>query len=383
MLALGCLALSGCGSDKAAPPPAKPIAVKVSLPVVKQVTDYEEFVGRTEARKIVEVRARVTGYLDTLCFQDGAFVEKDKVLFEIDPRPFEAERDRADAAIAQSKSRQRTLEYNFQRAGALLPGRAMSREDFDKVAGDLDEAKAMLTAAEAARRTAEINLGFTKVKAPISGLVSRRYKDEGNLVKADETLLTTIVALDPIYAYFDVDERTLLLKDDQKRTLLQALRALPQSGEASKVRVEMGLCDCEDFPYAGEVDFVDNKVDAGTGTLKLRAVFANPHHALTPGLFARVRIQVGSPHKAFLVSDRALGTDQGLKFLFVINAKNEVEYRSVTPGAMHHGLREIKKGLAAGERVLVSGLQRVRPGQVIEPQVVTMPATATVVAREQ
>jgi RND family efflux transporter MFP subunit len=367
LLGLGSAFAAGCAQNQAAPPPAKPVTVKVSVPVVKEVTDYEEFVGRTEACKMVEIRARVTGYLNNLGFRDGALVEKGKVLFKIDPRPFQADLDKAEAAIAQNDSRRRTLEYNFQRAADLLPGRAMSREDFDKVAGDLDEAKANLNAAVAARDRAKINLEWTKVLAPVSGLVSRRFVDEGNLVKADDTLLTTIVCLDPMYAYFDVDEATIL-----------KIQRLTHSGQIASVRdtrlpVSMGLADEEGFPHKGEVDFVDNRLNGGTGTLQMRGVFPNASKLLTPNLFVRVRLQVGKPHQAILMTDRALGTDQGLKFLYVVNAKNEVEYRSVQTGAVQDELREMQKGLAAGERVVVSGLQRVRPGLVVEPEVVAMP----------
>jgi RND family efflux transporter MFP subunit len=369
LLALAAAALSGCGPGQSKGPPPKTPEVLVSTPVTEEITDYEDFTGRLESPAAVEIRARVTGYLEEVKFEEkvGVNVKKGDVLFLIDPRSYKAELDRAEANLLQAKVRLQRLEYDFQRASDLIARKAIAREEYDKISGDRSEAEAAVKVAEATVTTARVGYGYTKVTAPMSGRIGRRLVDPGNLVKADETILATIVSLDPLYAYFDVDERTVL-----------RLRRLIRSGTVKSARevevpVKMELADEEGFPRTGRIDFADNKVDPGTGTLRVRAVFPNPQELLSPGLFVRVRVRIGVPHKALLIAERALGTDQGQKFVYVVNDKGEVAYRAVKVGSLHQGRRVIDSGLAPGEKVIVSGLQRVRQGTKVQPRVVPMP----------
>ena len=287
-------------------------------------------------------------------------------MFEIDPRPYKAELARTEGNIVQSEGRLRRLEAEHQRAASLLPKGNISREDFDRIAGDRTEALGALAVAKANRDMAQLNVGFTQVRAPLSGRISRRYIDPGNLVKADETPLTTIVSLDPIYAYFDADERTTL----RLQRLVRA-KKIKWSLNAG-VPVMLGLADEEGFSRPGTITFADNRLDPDTGTWRLRGQFANPDFALSPGLFVRLRAPIGEPYRATLVSEQALGTDQGQKFVYVVNDKNRVEYRRVKVGALHGSLRVIAENLKPKEQVVVSGLQRVRPDMEVSPKVVEM-----------
>lgn len=355
-----CAALLGCRRAHTGGNGAHTPEVLVSQPLVKEVTDYEEFTGRLEPAASVEVRARVTGYLDKVLFKEGAQVREGDPLFEIDPRTYEAELKRAEAALLQAESRLKRLQSEHQRAVTLLASRSIRQEDLDKLTNDRDDAEVAARLAEAARDLARLNRSFTRVVAPISGRVSRQLIDVGNLVKADETSLTTIIAVDPIYVYFDQDERTVL------RVRRMALARKVNSPQETPVPVRMGLADEEGFPHEGRLNFVDTRLDSATGTLRLRAVFANRDGLLSPGLFARVRAPIGEPHPAVLISDRALGTDQGQKFVYVVNGQNEVEFRRVKAGAIQEGLRAIDEGLNPGDRVILSGPEYVRPGMRVE-----------------
>jgi RND family efflux transporter MFP subunit len=369
LMVVCCPAVIGCGSSQAQPgllqPP--PPEVLVSLPVTREVTDYVDFPGRIEAVNSVEVRARVTGYLEKVNFKEGEEVHQGDVLFEIDPRPYQADFDRAEANFVQAQAHLSRLETDYQRALELLPGRRISREEFDRIAGDRREGSAAVGVAKANRDLSNLNLSFTKVRAPLTGRISRRYIDPGNLVKADDTPLTTIVSLDPIYAYFDADERTTLRLQRLIRT--QKIKWSPADG----LPVQLGLADEEGFSKHGRINFADNRVDADTGTWRLRGIFANADHCLSPGLFVRMRAPVGEPYRATLVSEQALSTDQGQKFVYVVNDQNKVEYRRIKVGALHNGLRVITENLAPSERVVVSGLQRVGPGVEVTSKVVEMP----------
>lgn len=373
LLLLASPAILGCGPSPAqsgSPPPPPPPEVLVSQPVTRQVRDYVDFPGRMEAVNSIEIRARVTGYLDKVYFQEGADIQQGALLFEIDPRPYKADLARAEGTVLQSEGRLKRLEADYQRAADLLPRHAIGREDFDRIAGDRTEAAGALAVAKAGRDMAELNLSFTKVRAPLSGRISRRYIDPGNLVKADETALTTIVSLDPIYAYFDLDERTTL----QLQRLIR--QGKMQWSAGASLEVLLGLADEDGFPRKGTINFADNRVDPDTGTWRLRGLFANPDQSLAPGLFVRIRLPIGNPYSATLVSEEALGTDQGQKFLYVVTDKNTVEYRRVRVGRLHEGLRVITEGLGPGEKVVVGGLQRVRPGVEVSPKVVEMPVVS-------
>jgi RND family efflux transporter MFP subunit len=367
-----CAALAGC--QPAAPTavaPPKPPEVIVSLPVVRPVTDFEDFTGRVEAKASIQVRARVTGYLDRVLFKEGTEVKQGDPLFEIDPRSYQAELDRAEANVLQSQARLKRCQRDFKRASELLPQNAISQDDFDRVSGDRDEAEAAVKLAQASRDLAALNLSFTRVTAPLTGRISRQLIDPGNMVKADETVLTTIVSMDPIYAYFDQDERTLL----RIRRLVRA--GVLKTIQESSVPVLLGLVDEEGFPHEGRIDFADNRVDPMTGTLRLRGVFANPQRLLSPGLFVRIRLPIGQPHPSVLIAEQALGTDQGQSFVYVVNHKNEVVYRRVNVGPLDGGLRVVEDGLAKDEPVIVNGLQRVRTGMKVIPRAQDAPGQAS------
>jgi RND family efflux transporter MFP subunit len=384
---LSCAAIAGCGKSqaqsaagKAEPPPPE---VDVSEAVTRTVTDYEYFPGRLVAIKSVDVRARVTGYLDDVTFQEGADVRQGKVLFRIDPRPYEAERDRAEGSVMQSQGRLKRLEEDYERARGLHAKGNLSKEEMARVTGDLTEAKGSLKINEAALELARLDLEFTSVKAPISGRISNRAIDPGNLVKADDTLLTTIVSLDPIYATFDMDERSLL----RLQTLIREGKIRWSLKEDQGLSVQLGLSNEEGFPHAGKINFADNRVDADTGTWRLRGRFDNPdlspdtspdhvpEYALSPGLFVRVRLPMGNPYRAVLVAEAALGTDQGQKFLYVVDEAGNTERRDIKVGQLDKGLRVVSHGLAEGERVVVNGLQRVRNGIKVAASDVPMPGT--------
>jgi RND family efflux transporter MFP subunit len=408
-LALGVAAI-GCGGKSGNGPDQKPLKVNVSAPVVQSVTDYEIFSGRTEAIESTDVRARVSGYLEKIRFNDGDFVKAGDVLFEIDSRPYDAALAKAKASVEQAKASIRQgestvardesmlmyLSTEYERNRTLSRTRSVSETERDKSQSDVratsaslkaskasvELAKANLRAAEAEERTAQLNVDFTKVLAPISGVVSRRFVDRGTLVTADQMVLTNIARTDKVYAYFDVDERSWL--DLRRRLLNQGQIA---SLQKAVLPVWVGLANDPGYSYEGVIDFADNRLDPSTGTMRLRGTFENGDLFFQPGMFVRVRLPVGRPHEAFLIADQAIGNDQGRQFVYVVDDKNEVIYRRVETGARHNGLREIKppreggdsgdpgkaEGLRKGDRIILNGLQRLRPGMQVEPTVVPMP----------
>jgi RND family efflux transporter MFP subunit len=335
------------------------------------VTDYADFTGRTAAVDSVEVRARVWGYLDKVNFKEGALVKEGDVLFEIDPRTYQAALVQAEGNLESIQARVRRLSADLSRAQRLVTQLVINREEYDKIAGDHGEAAASLAAARGAVQQAKLDLEYTKVLAPVSGRVSRYVVTVGNLIQSGQngggTLLTTLVSVDPMYAYFDVDEHTVL----RVRQLIREGKA--RSARDSEVPVFLGLANEAGFPHRGTINFVDNQINPKTGTLRLRGVFPNKDESLSPGLFSRVRVPIGYPHQALLVSDRALDTDQGQKIVYAVDGDNKVVARPVRLGALHDGLREITEGLKPGERVIVNGLQQVRPGIIVEPKLVDMP----------
>ncbi|HEV3118628.1 MAG TPA: efflux RND transporter periplasmic adaptor subunit [Gemmataceae bacterium] len=358
-----CLLYAGCERGETPPPFAmqQTPEVVVSQPVTREVTDYEDFPGRVEAMNAVDVRARVTGYLQNMHFKEGTEVKKGDLLFEIDPRPYQTELARSEGNVTQSEGHLRRLEADYQRALTLYPKGAMGREDFDRIGGDRVEAAGALAVAKAARDMARLNVDWTQVHAPISGRISRRNIDPGNMVKADETSLTTIVSLDPIHAYFDLDERTTLrlqrvIRD--KKIAWSTDVALP---------VLLGLADEDGFPKSGVINFADNRVDPDTGTWRLRAIFKNSEYTLSPGMFVRIRLPIGTAHKAILISEQAISSDQGRKYVSVVGKDQKIENRSIKIGRLHDGLRVITEGLNTDERIVVSGLQRIRPGMEVQP----------------
>ncbi len=373
LAACACGALvAGC-DEAGVKPPATPVPeVVVEQPTTKVVTDYEDFTGYTDAVYTVEIRARVTGYLDKVLFKDGDEVPEGKLLFEIDPRPYQAEFDRAQSSVTQAEAHLARLENDHRRAVALESRNAIGREEYDKIVGDYNEAVAAVGTAKAVRDTAKLNLEFTKVTAPIAGQISERRVVAGNLVKADDTLLTTIVSVDPMYFYFDIDETTLL----KLRKLLREGSMTSYREPGTERYVNLELANEEGFPRRGKINFADNRVTQNTGTLRVRGEISNPKstnankregaRTLSPGMFVRVRLPIGEPHEAIEVPERAVGTDQGNKYLFVLNTKKqEVEKRNVEVGMLDDERRVITKGLGKDEVFVVEGLQRIRNGSKV------------------
>lgn len=360
----------GCHNE---PPPlasTPPPGVSVAPPIEREVIDYNEYTGRVSAVEEVEVRARVRGYLVKVNFTEGAEVKQGDVLFEIDPRPFQTELDAAKGQVAQWEAKLARAEADRTRYERLLPKGAASQKDLDQAVADGGEARAAIQSARAAVERAALDLEFAKVTAPISGRVGRANVTKGNLVNAsgaETTLLTTIVSMNPIYVYFDIDERALLQYQEARRAQAGGSDGSRNVKEA-KIPVFLGLANETGFPYEGVLDFANNKVDPQTGTIRVRGVFANAKGILTPGLFARIRIPVGDKYQAVLVPDRAIGTDQGQKYVLVVNEKNVVEYRAVKLGRLFDNLRAIQEGVKPGELVIVNGIQRARPGLTVTPQ---------------
>ncbi|MGN6807134.1 MAG: efflux RND transporter periplasmic adaptor subunit [Trinickia sp.] len=346
-----------------APAQAAPMAPEVDVAAVvdKTVTDWQEYSGRLEAVDKVEVRPLVSGTIVSVNFKDGSLVKKGDVLFVIDPRPYAAEVDRAQAQLAAAKARNGYAQSDWQRAQRLIEDNAIARRDFDEKKNAAVEAAANVQAAEAALETARINLGYTKIVAPVSGRVSRAEVTLGNVVSVGSGTppLTTLVSVSPIYASFDVDEQTYLKYIGRART-------------GTSVPVELGLADEAGYSRKGVVASVDNRLDTASSTIRVRARFDNPDGTLVPGLYARIKVGGGAPHRALLVDEAAIGTDQDKKFVLAVDAKGQVSYRPVSLGALHGNLRVITAGLASGDRIVVHGVQRVRPGATVRPHVVAM-----------
>ena len=357
--------MTGCGEATVAPmAQMTPPEVDVCMPLYEEITDHDDFTGYTEAVKTIDIRARVTGYLKTVHFKHGAEVEQGDPLFEIDPPYYEAEHARAEGVLAQTEARVKRLKLDYARAERNHPTKVITDAEYDQVSGDLAEAEANVKTAKAALKIASVNLGYCTIKAPIAGRLSRPNIDPGNLVRADDTMLTRIVAQDPMWVYFDVDERTML-----------RLRRLVQSGATeaigdAKLPVFIGLADETGYPHQGTLNFEDNRLDPNTGTLRVRGVFENRDRFLTPGLFVRVRLPIGRPYQALLIPEQAVGTDQGQKFVYVVDNKDEVSYRRVNVGKLREGMRVITEGISPGERIVVTGVQRVRPGIKVEAKLI-------------
>lgn len=343
------------------PAPAKAREVRVARPVLAKVTDHEDCTGRLDASSRVDLRARVTGYLTKSLVKEGAEVKQGDVLFEIDPRPYRAEVDRAEAALALATARLKLAEATQKRTAALAAQKAATQEELDKAESQRIEAEAALRVAKASSEIARINLDYTTVRAPFAGQIGRRLVDPGNLVAADKTILAALVRVEPIHLNFEVDERTLL-------------RLRKAENKDKKMEVHVGLGDEEGFPHRGTVDFEDVRVNAETGTIQLRAILPNPAKSLKPGMFARVRLALGEPHDALLVSPRAIRTEEGERFVFVLNDKDEIVKRRVVLGPQHDGMRAIREGIKAEDRVVIDRAEELRPGQAVRPCVEEMPA---------
>jgi len=363
---------AGCGGGakvSVLPPPE----VSVSQPVEEPVQETLEFTGRISAVDSVEVRARVTGYITKVAFTDGALVKAGDLLFEIDPREYQAAALRAEGEVARLRAQLARTESEVARNQTLRPSGAASARELERAVAEKGAAEGELKAKLAQLELARLDVEFTQVTAPIAGRVSRAEVTVGNLVVVGASagpLLTTIVSLDPIYVNFDADERALVRV--QKTTIARDGTATPENVRAANLPVLVALADENDFPHRGTIDFVDNQIDPSTGTIHVRAVLPNPNRLLSPGLFARVRVPVGETRPGVLVTDRAIATDQDRKYVLVVNEQNVVEYRPVKLGAIHGGLRAVDEGLAPNEWVIVNGIQRVRPGVTVTPQKVSM-----------
>mgnify|MGYP005811221427 CR=1 FL=1 len=360
------------GGDAAqAATPVVPPAPQVSVATVleRQVTDFQEFTGRIEAVERVELRPRVSGYIESVAFREGTEVKKGDVLFVIDPRPYEAALKRAVAELERAESAARQAHTERDRAVKLLALRALSQEEFDARSAGSEKAGADVQAAQAAVEAAQLDLGFTRVRAPISGMVGKAEITAGNFVNSGDTLLTRLVSVDPVYVRFEGDEAAYLKQAQYQRT--QAQRH-DKAAQARGAPVFVGLANESDYPHQGELVFTDNELDTATGTIRARARLSNRDRLFTPGLFARVKLGEGASHPAVLIEDNAVGTDQTRRFVYVVKADNTLEYREVDLGPLYEGLRVIDGGLAPGERIVVNGLQRVRPGATISPESVAM-----------
>jgi multidrug efflux system membrane fusion protein len=382
-----CVSATATGCQQAQSGAVKPTPTVVcDAPVTRVVTDYEEFPGQSDAIISVQVLARVSGYMTRVYFKDGTQVEQDAKLFEIDPRQYKAELDRSEGNVQQIEAHRRRLEREYQRAKTLFSQRAVSQEEYDRYESDYRETEANLKLAIANRDLARLNYDWCEVRAPSAGLLSRRMVDPGNLVRADQTVLTTLVSLDPLYVYFDVHEQAMLRL---KRLMQEGKLKVRAQGE-KEVPVQIGLSDEDDFPHEGVVDFTDNRVDLNTGTLRFRAKIFNPpdrngNRFIVPGLFVRVRLPIGDPHSALMVREQAMVTDQGRKTVYVLKEKKDKQGETVknekgqpvyiamvrdvgNVGVLKDGFREVQRGVEPADLVVVEGMQKLRPGMEVHAE---------------
>lgn len=362
------LVSSTAASEAAAQPGKKPVPqVPVAEVVTRMVALSVKFTGHLEATKFVELRPRVGGAIDAVSVPEGGLVRPGQILFQIDPRPFQVALDAAKAQLQQAAVLLDQAEIDFKRAETLAPNGTVSRKTFDEAQTARRQRQAQVEIAMAAVAAAELDLSFTRVTAPISGRVDRVLVTEGNLVAGGNagatTLLTTIVSTDPLYVYFDIDEATYL-------EFVARARAIESGKAADKLPVQVGLMTDAGFPHTGGFDFLGNRVDRSTGTIRARAVVNNPDGRLAPGLFARVNLITAEPVQTVLIDDQAIGIDQGSRYVLVLGTQDKAEYRSIKLGPMVDGLRVVTAGLNSGEKIIVKGL--VRPGMRVVPQMISM-----------
>jgi RND family efflux transporter MFP subunit len=368
VLIIGLLALLTGGCVPPLKPPAPPMSapppavVSVMRPFTRDMKDQLEYPARTAAVEMVEVRSRVGGYLLKVDFKDGAEVKQGELLFQIDSAPYKAAFDQAEANVRSAEAKLATQELELKRYRSLLGRGGISQQTVDQTLGSRNESAANLQATKAALERARLDLSYTKIVAPISGRTSRRLVTPGNVVIANETILTTIVSMEPLYVYFDVDETAVL----RARKMIKEKKA--QSYRDARIPVYLELSNETNFPHEGYIDFAESALDPNTGTLNVRGVFPNPKGEISPGLFARVRIPLGTSVKAILVPERALNVDQRGEFVKVVAAGNLVEDRVVVPGRADGEYVIIEKGLTAKDLVIVRGMQRARPGARVSPK---------------
>jgi len=370
-LVVTALAVVACGRQQAQEPP--PPKVTVAHPVERELTDWDEYTARLEAVNSVEVRARVSGYLESVHFREGSMVQKGDLLFQIDPRPYQAQLRRAEGDLELAKSRVNLAEKNLARVDFLMKSQAMSKEEAETREALVRQARANVAASQAAVDATRLDVEYTSITAPVSGRASRKLVTEGNLINGgvgtQGTLLTTIVSLDPLHAYFEANERDYL-----KYVRLAKSGARPSSRDVRNP-VYVGTADEQGFPHQGYMDFVDNQIDRGTGTIQGRAVVPNPDGLLAPGLFVRLRLIGSGTYKALLIPDEAVQSDQANKFVWLVDDQNKIRYRQVKIGTLHDGFRVVTEGLTPADRVVTHGIQRARPDITVqvEEQTLTPP----------
>jgi RND family efflux transporter MFP subunit len=357
------LLVTGCQQAATPPPAPPPPQVSVGHPLAKEIVDYDEFTARLDAINSVEIRARVTGYLQKVNFKDGAEVKAGDLLFVIDPRPYQAELDSAQASLDRAKTQFELATNDNKRALELFQSKAISAEELDTRSKNLGVADSAVKIEAAAVETAKLNLDYTNITAPIDGRVGRALVREGNLVNAtgsEATLLTTLVSVDPVYAYVDVDQATVVKYQHLDKDGLRL--------SDGKITCDLAVGSETTFTHHGAVDFVNNQIDSKTGTLNVRGIFQNPDRVLIPGMFGRVRVIASAKYTAMLIPDYAIGTDQDKKIVYVVKPDNTVESREVVPAQLVDGLRVIKSGLDTNDNVVLDRLQIVRPGAPVTPK---------------
>ncbi len=371
--------MTGCTQQPIPETSAELLVVPVSRPVQRRITEFMDYTGRTAAINSVDIRPRVTGYLVKMPFKEGADVKEGELLFQIDPRPYQSLVDQAQAQVTLAQARLRLARSNNARVRELArrePG-ATSQQELETYLAQEIEADASVKAAQATLSVYKLNLSFCDIHSPISGRVSRYYYTLGNLVNQDQTTLTTVVSLDPMYAYFDIDERTVLRV---RRGINEGTIIVPANTE--EIPVYMALEGEQSYPHQGSVNFVNNQVNPNTGTMTVRGIFPNPkppqgRQVLAPGMFVRIHLPIGQPHDALLVIERAIGSDQGLKFVYILDDSNKVQYRRVTVGSLQEDGLRVLEGINADDRVVVGSLPQIRPNMVVEPEEIAMPTMET------
>ena len=370
LLSAGMLTLAACDMSAAPLPPRQEASVKIAQPLQQEVTEWDEYTGRIEAIESVDVRARVGGYLEKVNFKAGARVNKGDLLFVIDPKPFKAQLNYANAELERAETKHELAKNDLARAENLFKAKAISIEEFDARQKGLRETAAAVKSAEANVYTAKLNLDYTDIRAPIGGRIGRELVTAGNLIKdgGEGTLLTQIVSTDPVYVYVDADEKSLLKYRRRARQQAQG------SADLKGTVVQLAVSDESDFPHQGRLDYIAPQANAATGTVTLRGVFANPEELLSPGFFARMRVRGSDPYQAVLLPDRAIGSDQARRFVWVVKPDNQLEYRQITPGVLIGQMRVIRDGVKADDWVVVEGAQKLRPGISVKPERITLDA---------
>jgi multidrug efflux system membrane fusion protein len=373
LAALALVVISACGKTPEATVAPAAAKVTVSKVLEQPINEWDEVTARLEAPETVQVRPRVSGQIDSVAFTDGELVKKGDLLFQIDPRPFQADVDRLQAQLQQARATAANSANEAQRGERLRSNNAISAELADSRNTNAQESKAAVAAIQAQLDLAKLNLSFTRVTAPITGRVSRAEITAGNIVTADTTPLTSLVSTDKVYAYFDADERVFLKYNQLAR----------DGKRGATTPVYMGLSNESDNPHLGQMNFVDNQVNPKTGTIRGRAIFDNSKGEYTPGLYARLKLVGSASYSAVLIKDEAVGTDLGKKFVLVVDKDNKAIYRAVDLGPKLEGLRIVRSGLAKDDRIVVNGLQRVRPGSPVDPQETPMASDDTLAALQQ